>query len=355
MDTPSLAPATASQRAIRVALWIVVLVVIVAALEALGIDLRSWIDSVWDAVTGVSLGYFVAGVVFQTLQTTFTALAWLTILRAAYPRFDVRFPSVVMAYAVGVALNGVLPANIGTLVMMLMLVALVPGATFPGILSGYVVHKIFFAVVGAAVYVYLFLAVSGSFSIQLGNVSDHPVLTGGIVIGGLVLIVLLLRVFWRWVKKLWAQAKQGGAVLASPRRYLLGVFLPELGGYVAKLVVIAVFLAASSIPVTFHTIMSVVGSNSLANVTSVTPGGVGVNQALNSASLRDVTDSATATAYSISQQLVTTAWNILLAGALVTLVLGWTGGRELISTSYTGAKDKASELRPRRGKEAEQA
>ena len=82
-----------------------------------------------------------------------------------------RFPPILTAYAVGVALNGVLPANIGTLVMLLMYLALVAGATFPGIFSGYLVHKLFFMLVGGLVYVYLFVSVSGSFSIQLGTVT----------------------------------------------------------------------------------------------------------------------------------------------------------------------------------------
>ena len=47
---------------------------------------------------------------------------------------------------------------------------------------------------------------------------------------------------------------------------------------------IAVFLAAYGIPVSFHVVMQVVGGNSIANVASVTPGGVGVNQAFNVAS-----------------------------------------------------------------------
>src|SRR4029077_5589425 len=79
----------------------------------------------------------------------------------------------------------------------------------------------------------------------------------------------------------------------------------------AGLAVTAVFLAAYSIPVTFHTVMAVTGGNSIANVTSVTPGGAGVQQAFNVASLKGVTNSTTATAYSTTQQLVTTAWDIL--------------------------------------------
>ena len=89
--------------------------------------------------------------------------------------------------------------------------------------------------------------------------------------------------------------------------------LPSFGAWLAKLGVIAVFLAGYGIAVTFHTVMSVAGGNSIANTVSVTPGGVGVNQATNVAALGDVTDAATATAYSLGQQLAVTAWNIAFA------------------------------------------
>jgi uncharacterized membrane protein YbhN (UPF0104 family) len=176
------------------------------------------------------------------------------------------------------------------------------------------------------------------------------------VLGAIVLVVMLVRIFWRAVKKLWLQAKQGGVILSRPREYALKVLVPQAIGYAAKLCVIGVFLAAYSIPVTFHTIMSVVGGNSLANVTSVTPGGVGVNQAINTASLSSVTDSTTATAYSVAQQLITTAWNILFAIVLVAVFFGWTGGKQLVGTSYVGAKEKAAEMRAeRKRKKAAQA
>jgi uncharacterized membrane protein YbhN (UPF0104 family) len=359
LGTVAPSPATGApvhKRLLRIGLWLAGLALFFFILEALGIPIGDWLGSVWDTVTEISAGYLIAGVVFQTLQTYFTALAWVFILRAAYPNAGIRQGPIIATYAVAVAMNGVLPANIGTFVMLLMFVAIVPGANFPGILAGYLVHKIFFTVVGALVYVYLFASVSGSFDIQLGNVSDHPGLTLLIVLGAIVLVVMLLRVFWRAVKKLWLQAKQGGVILSRPREYALKVLVPQAIGYAAKLCVIGVFLAAYSIPVTFHTIMSVVGGNSLANVTSVTPGGVGVNQAINAASLSSVTDSTTATAYSVAQQLITTAWNILFAIVLVAVFFGWTGGKQLVGTSYVGAKEKAAEMRAeRKRKKAAQA
>ena len=111
---------------------------------------------------------------------------------------------------------------------------------------------------------------------------------------------------------------------------------------------IAVFLGAYSIPVTFHNVASVTASNSISNSVSLTPGGVGVTQAMNSAALKKQTDASTATAYSASQQLITSAWNVVFAVILVSWVFGWTGGRELVASSYEQAKVKSEELREKR-------
>ena len=299
-------------------------------------------------MTEISAKYLIAGWAVQTVQTTLTALAWYFILRAGFPRAPASYLQVLAAYAAGVALNGFLPANIGTFVMLLMFVALIPGASFAGVLGSMVVQKIFFTVAGTLVYLYLFLSVAGSFELQLNFFHDHPGLTVLMLAGGALLIVLLGRIFWRKLQGLWAKAKQGGAILARPRDYFLKVFLPELGAWLAKLGVTAIFLAGYGIPVTFHSIMSVIGGNSLANTVSATPGGVGINQAVNAIALESVTDSATATAYSLGQQLAITAFNIVFATILLVWAFGWTGGKLLVHQSYDDAKVKVAEQKEQR-------
>jgi hypothetical protein len=108
--------------------------------------------------------------------------------------------------------------------------------------------------------------------------------------------------------------------------------------------VIVVFLAAYGIPVTFGSVMSVLGSNQLANIVSFTPGGIGVNQAFNSFALGAYTDDTTATAYSLGQQLITTAFNVGLAILLICVVFGWQGGSKLVKDSYDDAKVKKDEM-----------
>jgi uncharacterized membrane protein YbhN (UPF0104 family) len=337
-----------SRRMVKVLAWLAGVAIVVAALELVGVDVAGWFESVWDTLTGIGVGYLVAGWSLQTLQTVLTALGWYFILRAAYPSPPAAYRQVLAAYATGVALNGFLPANLGTFVMVLMFVAIIPGANLAGVVGGMLVQKIFFTVAGAFVYVYLFASVPGTFERQLELPHDHPVLTLAIAAGALLVIAALVRIFRRKLHGVVEKAKQGGAILARPGEYLLQVALPSLAAWLAKLAVIAVFLSAYGIAVTFHTVMSVMGGNSIANTVSVTPGGVGVNQAANVAALGDVTDAATATAYSLGQQLAVTAWNIAFAVALVVWAFGWVGGRTLVEQSYADAKVKVSEQKAQR-------
>jgi uncharacterized membrane protein YbhN (UPF0104 family) len=336
------------RRLAKILAWVAGIALIVAALELVGIDVAGWFSRLWDALTGIGLGYLVAGWTLQTLQTGLTALGWHFILRAGYPQAHPPYRQVLAAYATGVALNGFLPANIGTFVMLLMLVAITPGANFAGVLGAALVQKIFFTVAGAFVYVYLFASVPGTFGRQLELPHDDPVLTLAIVAVVVLLIVIVLRVIRRKLHTLVEKARQGGAILARPREYLLRVVLPSLGAWLAKFGVIAVFLSAYGIAVTFHTVMSVMGGNSIANTVSVTPGGVGVNQATNVAALSGVTDAATATAYSLGQQLAVTAWNVAFALVLVIWAFGWTGGKVLVEQSYADAKGKVAEQKAQR-------
>jgi uncharacterized membrane protein YbhN (UPF0104 family) len=346
------------RRLVKVVAWLVGIALVVVLLNLLGIDILGWLQDLWDQIKDVPPGYIVSALIFQTGQTVFAGVSYYGILSAAYPG-EVQLAPVVTAYAVGVSMNNFLPANIGTFVTLLMFVAIIPACTFAGAVAAYLVQKIFFTIAGTFVYLYLFLSVPGSFHENLGNVSDNPVASITIVVGGAFLLVVLGRIFWRQLKKLWVQAKKGGAILSHPRRYFTRVFFPELASWLCKLAVIGIFLAAFAIPVTFESVMWITGSGSLANTVSVTPGAVGITQATNALALDkccDVPESVTIN-YSTAQQLITTAWNVLFAVVLVVWVFGWTGGKLLVGQSYTDAKVKVAEQKEQRAakKEAKQA
>ena len=238
------------RRLAKVLAWLVGIALVLVVLDLLGVDVRGWFSERWDALGEIGLGYLLAGWTLQTVQTTLTAFGWYSILRVAFPNGGVAYLHILAAYAAGVALNGFLPANIGTVVSLLMYVAIINGANLPGVLGGMFVQKIFFTLAGAFVYVYLFLSVPGSFELQLRALHDHPVLILACVGGAGMLLVILGRLFWHKLKTLWAKAVQGGAILKRPGEYALRVALPSFGAWLAKLGVIAVFLAGYGIAVT---------------------------------------------------------------------------------------------------------
>jgi uncharacterized membrane protein YbhN (UPF0104 family) len=340
---PQAAPGHGRLHLHRILIIALVIVVIGAAATLLGWDISGWFKHLWHEVTAISLGYLLAGVVLITVQTTTTAYAWYSILRFGYPDSEVRWIQILACYAAAVALNSVLPANLGTLAMLLMFTTIIAAANFAGVLAGMAVQKIFYTLIGTFVYLYLFLTIGGSFDLQLGFVSAHPWAMAIVLVGGAALIYLVARMLRERVREWWEDAKVGGQILLHPRAFFGRVVFPEVISYTAMLGIIAVFLAAYNIPVSFHTIMRVVGGNSIANATSVTPGGAGVVQGFNVLSLKGITSAANANAYSVAQQLVSTAWGILFAIVLVVRAFGWSDGKTLVAQSYGQAKEKSAE------------
>ena len=185
----------------------------------------------------------------------------------------------------------------------------------------------------------------GSFSLQLGWFEAHRALAVVLIGGGIFMLVLLVRVFWKKLQGLWEKAKQGGAILAHPRAYLVRVVLPSFGAWSAKLGVIAVFLAAYGIPVTFHTVMSVAGTRS-PNIRDPRrrrhqPGDQhGVAERRHRPGHgRRVLDRPTADRDRVQHRL---------RRRLVVWAFGWTGGKVLVKGSYDEAKVKVAEQKAQR-------
>ena len=89
------------RRFVKLAGWALGIALVLIAARLLGWDLVGWFKNVWDQVTAISLASLVAACVFQTAQTTLTALSWLFILRAGYPNATSGTSRSCAAYAVG--------------------------------------------------------------------------------------------------------------------------------------------------------------------------------------------------------------------------------------------------------------
>ena len=220
------APRSRRQRMTHIAIWLAGIVLFLVLLEAIGVDVTGWISSFWDQVQAIPAGYLVAALIFQLAYTTLAGYSYYSILRYAYPG-EVPMAPIITAYAVGVAMNGFLPANIGTFVTLVMFVAIIPSATLAGSIAAFLVQKIFFTLAGTFVFLYMFLSVPNSFNLTFSNLTAHPLLFVAILAGVAVLLVILGRIFWRQLKKLWVEAKQGGVILSQPKKYMEWAFLPS--------------------------------------------------------------------------------------------------------------------------------
>jgi len=124
---------SALARLVRIVAWVAAIALLLFVLDQLGVPVSAWIRDFFDQLRAVPAYAIVGGIALDTLQTVFAALAWLTILRAAFPDTQLPFRPVLASYAVAVALNSFLPANIGSLVMMLMFTTLITSATFAAV------------------------------------------------------------------------------------------------------------------------------------------------------------------------------------------------------------------------------
>jgi hypothetical protein len=82
--------------------------------------------------------------------------------------------------------------------------------------------------------------------------------------------------------------------------------------------------------VTLRTILLVIAAGSLAGLVQFTPGGIGTRQALDCVALEGYADCDAVTAYSLSQQAVSTAWNLVLGGVGLLWAFGWSDARDLV-------------------------
>ena len=163
-------------------------------------------------------------------------------------------------------MNNILPANLGTIVMFVMLTTVIASATFAGMLGGFMVQKIFFVLAGAFVYLYLFLSVPGSFDIDFSWIKEHPWAVAILLVSGAGCDRsdgrALLAEGHRMVG---AGTRRAGQILGHPAPTSAGCSCPSSSRGSRASVSSAIFLAAYAIPVTFHSVMSVVGSNSISN------------------------------------------------------------------------------------------
>jgi uncharacterized membrane protein YbhN (UPF0104 family) len=285
-------------------------------------SVAGWMHQVAGQMRSISLPILVLALALHTCEILLNALAWRNILRRAYPRSDVAYRVVLGGYGGGVALNSLLPAQAGTVAMLGIYRARIQASTALGLVGAGVVQNAFYVVVGVAVCIALIATQQGALDPQLGSLYAHAVL---VVVGAIVLGVLA----WVLVRrcKALAGARDGVAILAQPRVYAVQVLAVELAAYVMRAAVTGLFMRAYGLPVSPQSVLLVLAVNSISSTLAFTPGGVGTQQALASAALRNVAPSSVVAAFSLGQQLILAAWDIVFGALALASIVGWSATR----------------------------
>jgi uncharacterized membrane protein YbhN (UPF0104 family) len=243
------------------------------------------------------------------------SVAWRNVLAAAYPERRVRLLDVGAAYAIGVALNAVLPGRGGDAAKVVLVRSRIPGSSVPTVAATMSVIVLFDMV--AATLLVLVVCLTGAVPFAPSLPAPSAVALLAVVLVGLVVVLGTLaapRLASR-LRTLRRRIAQGGAILRTPRRYARQVVLVQAGAWTCRIAVVFFLLAAFRLPASVPTAGLVMVVAGLSTLVPLTPGGAGTQQAMLAYALRRTAGAAGAVSFSVGMQAGITVVNALLGVA----------------------------------------
>src|SRR5215207_7736027 len=196
--------------------------------------MRAFFDAVevfFDHLAAVKWAPLGIALALHLLKLVFRAVAWRTILAAAYPEQRPRFRSVLGAYLAGVGINSVAPARSGDVVKLYLIKHRIEGASYATLAPTLVVETIFDFVVAGALMVWA--AAIGVLparevyarrpTVEWKWFVEHYRVT--LFILAVLAVLGMLAFIWarQRVREFRAHVAQGFAVLHDRRRFARGV------------------------------------------------------------------------------------------------------------------------------------
>lgn len=279
-------------------------------------------SSLWESAASVLARFgevdgrlVAAALVLHVANHGLRSVAWRNVIAAAYPATRVPVLGVASAYAVGVALNAVVPGRGGDAAKVALVRLGIGGSSVPTIVSTMSVVVLFD--LAAATLLLLGIAATGAipFAPDLGRL---PLLLAGAA-GAAAVVALAGRRVRGALTRLWAAARQGGAILRTPARYASRVAAPQAGAWACRIGVVYLLMAAFGIPPTVPDAAVVMVLCGASTLVPLTPGGAGTQQVMLAFALSEAATAAAVLSFSIGMQAGITAVNALL-GVLAGMV-----------------------------------
>jgi uncharacterized membrane protein YbhN (UPF0104 family) len=268
------------------------------------------LDDLEDQVAALDPRWLGIALALQLTNLFFRSLAWRNVLAAAYPGTRIRLIDVGAAYAAGVAVNAYTPARAGEALKIALVRLRVPHSSVAAIAASSAVILVFDAFMGGVLLV-------TAWALGVVPALPHPSVKAVLVVLALAgLVAVLLR-----FPRLRARLREGGAILTTPRAYLLNVVPAQLGAWACRIGVAFSLLAAFGLPATIPLAALVVVAGGLSTLVPATPGGAGTQQLLVVYALSTTASAAQALSFSIGMQAGVTIVNTLVGLAGMALVL----------------------------------
>jgi uncharacterized membrane protein YbhN (UPF0104 family) len=248
------------------------------------------------------------------------SVAWCNVLRAAYPSERVPLLTVASSYAVGVALNAVVPGRGGDAAKLGLLRLRLPGSTVPALASTLSVVVIFDLI--AATVLLLAVGLSGAVPLSADLPSAPGPWLAGAGLVALVASVPLARRLRAPVRRLRAQVARGGAILRTPARYARGVVAVQAVAWCCRIGVVYCLLAAFGVEATVPRAALVMVLCGASTLVPLTPGGAGTQQVMLAFALSQVATASVVVSFSVGMQAGITAVNALLGMAAGMVAFG---------------------------------
>ncbi len=290
---------------------------------------------------GIALALFAVYLLLRS-RATFNAL------RGAYPHERFTWRRIWGAYVAAYGLNGVVPAGSGSIVQLVLTRGSIRNSTYPTVTAALSLPGLVDSVVCVLIMTYAFT--QGVFpkpqdfgslsSFDLAFFANHPGMTLFILTAVAVAVLVGFAVLSRRIAEFWSDIRQGIAILHDRRRYVIGMVVPQLLGWLFRGASYWFLLQGFNLGGSVNGAILVLAAQVLAAVVPFTPGGVGVQQALLLVIFSSTASTDSVAVFSVGQQIVITAFTLSLGFAALVLIFGYRSfGQALRDTRRQRARE----------------
>ncbi len=275
-------------------------------------------EQFFDNLTQLRFGSLAVALVLFGLYLLVRSRATYNALRAAYPGEPCPWRKVWGAYVAAYGLNGVIPAGGGSVVQVVLTRNAIRGSSLSTVASALCVGVVFDGLVCTGILIYAFTRgvfpkpsdFGGLSSFDIAFFAHHTRFTLFLITALTVAGFAGFAVLSRRIAAFLVDLRRGWAILGDRRAYLIGMCLPQAGGWILRGAAYYYLLDAFRVGAGVGAAVLVLAVQVIAAIVPLTPGGAGVQQALLVVIFSSTAPTDSVAVFSVGQQLALLAFTL---------------------------------------------